>query len=261
MLRLGILLLSVLLLLPPSGANGAVTGLEDLSYRVSLGVWEEAAQVHLTLKELGPGHYLAEFSGGAKGMWSLLSRWLPERYRTEMILKDGRLLPLVYREEIQVGGRRVVKEYRFDYQKGLLEYWRQTENQESVKKWQIPLKEPVYDSLSLFYNMRLGVFGPLAAGETLRVPTIPTPEPQEMILEMGPQTGQGRKIMLTIRGKSADGGPYFIYVGPEWVPRTVWLRVLEFGKLTGHLLNPAAIMKPERLLVPKPRMAGSEARK
>jgi hypothetical protein len=250
----------VLLLLSAPGADGAVTGLEDLPYRVGLGVWEEVAQVHLTLKELGPGHYLAEFSGGAKGMWGLLSRWLPERYQTEMILRDGRLLPLVYREEIQVGGRHVVKEYRFDYQKGVLAYWRQTENQQSVKKWQIPLKEPVYDALSLFYNIRLGVFGPLAGGETLRVPTIPTPEPQEIVLALGPQTGQGRKVMLTIRGKSADG-VYFIYVGPEWVPRTVWFRVLEFGKLTGHLLNPTAIMKPERLLLPKPRMAGSESLK
>jgi hypothetical protein len=260
MRRLGILLWSVLLLLSPPGASGAVTGLEDLPYRVSLGVWEEVAQVHLTLKELGPGHYLAEFSGGTKGMWSLLSRWLPERYQTEMILRDGRLLPLVYREEIQVEGRHVVKEYRFDYQKGLLAYWRQTENQESVKKWQIPLKEPVYDSLSLFYNMRLGVFGPLPGGETLKVQTIPTPEPQEMIIDLGPQTGQGRKVMLTIRGKSADWGPYFIYVGPEWVPRTAWLRVLEFGKLTGSLLNPAAIRTLSQLGLAKPRMAGNEPR-
>ena len=32
----------------------------------------------------------------AQGMWKLLSRWLPERYQTEMVYRDGRLKPVVY---------------------------------------------------------------------------------------------------------------------------------------------------------------------
>ena len=59
---------------------------ENLEYQVSLGPWSDVARVHLVLKELKPGHYLAEFSGAAQGMWKLLSRWLPERYQTEMRL-------------------------------------------------------------------------------------------------------------------------------------------------------------------------------
>jgi len=253
MARILALIWAAFLLLAYPGSGWAAPALEDLPYRISLGPWTEMARVNLTLRELGPGRYLAEFSDGAKGVWGLLSRWLPERYQTEMVFRDGRFQPLVYREKIRISGRRVVKEYRFDYEKGRLEYWRQTEDQKISKRWQVPLKEPVYDPLSLFYNIRAGAFGPLGAGDTLRVQTIPTPDPEAMVIQLGPETAQGRKVTLTIREKSGkERGPYFIYAGPDWVPRTAWFRVLQFGKLTGHLLDSAEILKPDELRLPKP---------
>ena len=81
---------------------------EKLEYQISLGPWSDVARVHLVLKELKPGHYLAEFSGAAQGMWKLLSRWLPERYQTEMLYRDGRLQPMVYREEFEDDGYEVI---------------------------------------------------------------------------------------------------------------------------------------------------------
>ena len=88
---------------------------EDLTYQISLGPWDRVALVHLMLKEVQPGRYLAEFSGAAQGMWQLLNRWLPERYQTEMVYRNGRLLPLVFREEFLYKGRHYLKEYYFDY--------------------------------------------------------------------------------------------------------------------------------------------------
>ena len=85
------MLLLIALWLPGPPANAAPTPviLENLEYQISLGPWSDVARVHLVLKELEPGHYLAEFSGAAQGMWHLLSRWLPERYQTEMVLPGG----------------------------------------------------------------------------------------------------------------------------------------------------------------------------
>src|SRR3990172_6051290 len=103
---------------------------EKLEYQVSLGPWSDVARVHLVLKELEPGHYLAEFSGAAQGMWQLLSRWLPERYQTEMVLREGRLFPLVYREEFMYKGKHIRKEFRFDHQRGRLTLWRQADGGE-----------------------------------------------------------------------------------------------------------------------------------
>lgn len=252
-----VILVILLLWAVPVGLAGAAPVQEDLPYRIGLGAWKEVGLAKLSFKEIGPGRYLAEFTGAAKGVWSLLSRWLPERYRTEMVLKDGRLLPLVFREELWYRGRRVVKEYRFDYEKGLMEYWRSTDNQKSGKRWEVPLKEPIYDLLSLLYNFRIGAFGPLTGGQTLRVKTIPTPAPEELIINLGPETDQGRKVMLTVREKSGnERGPFFIYVGPQSVPQTAWTRVLAFGKLTGQLLDPGAITPLDQLPLAGPPLVG-----
>ena len=223
---------------------------ENLDYQVSLGPWDDVARVHLRLKELAPGHYLAEFAGAAQGMWKLLSRWLPERYQTEMVYREGRLFPLVYREEFISKGQHVTKEYRFDYERRRLSLWRQIDGGETVKKWEVDLKDPVYDLLTLFYNVRLGNFGPLPGGTTLRVAVLPTPEPQELVFRIGDVTDQGRKVMLDYRQpESSVVDHYFIFLSPEQAPTLGWTRVTFFGKLMGRLLNAGEIRK-EGVLAP-----------
>jgi hypothetical protein len=251
-----VLLLVLLLLqtapgpLPVAAAPTPVI-LEKLDYQVSLGPWSDVARVHLVLKELEPGHYLAEFSGAAQGMWQLLSRWLPERYQTEMVLREGRLLPLVYREEFIHKGRHVRKEFRFDHQHSRLSVWHLADNGEMVKDWEVSLKGPVYDLLSLFYNARLGALGPLPGGDTLRVAILPTPKPQELVFHLGPVTDQGHKVMLDVRQPDSDTvDHYFIYLNPERVPTLAWTRVTLFGKLAGRLLNPGEIKKEGLLALP-----------
>jgi hypothetical protein len=254
---LWILLLCLVLGLGPSGiAPGAAAAqdrLEELKYRLSLGIWEDVARVHLRLTRMGPDRYKAEFAGAAQGAWRVLSRWLPESYETEMIMEAGRLKPLVYREKFQAKGQKVSKEYRFNYSLGVLEIWRGVDHRKPEKRWQIPLKEPVYDILTLFYNLRLGAFGPLRGGQTLKVALIPIPEPREMTINLGPETAQGRKVMLTVKTKGVPGGdgPYFLFCTPENVPRLAWVRVLTFARLSGELRNPGEIIKD--LLPPAPR--------
>ncbi|MBM4300845.1 MAG: DUF3108 domain-containing protein [Deltaproteobacteria bacterium] len=250
-----VLLLVILLLQLAPGplqvaAAAAPVIREDLEYQISLGPWSDVARGHLVLKELEPGHYLAEFSGAAQGLWQLMSRWLPERYQTEMVLREGRLLPLVYREEFISKGRRILKEYRFDHERGRVSLWRRAEGGDKVKKWEAPLQGPVYDLLTLFYNLRLGAFGPLPGGSTLRVNVLPTPAPQEMVFVIGSVTEMGRKVMLDHhRPDSKTVNQYFFFLSPEQVPTQAWTRVTCFGKLAGRLLNPGEIRK-EGLLTP-----------
>jgi hypothetical protein len=239
---------------PPAGDN-----LEELRYRVSLGVFDDVARVHLSLGQDGPLRYRAEFAGAAQGVWSLLNRWLPERYQTEMVLEQGLLKPLVYREEFQDKGHHVRKEYRFDYSQELLELWRGEDQQELVKEWQVPLQKQVYDPLSLFYNLRLGTFGPLIAGETLRVAVVPTPETREIVLHIGPEAAEGRKVMLEVAGKGAESavaGPYFLLASPQRVPLQAWTRVPILGKLGGQLLNPEEVIKLELPALSRPSLRG-----
>jgi hypothetical protein len=235
----------------PAAITAAPEVRENLEYQISLGPWSDVARVHLVLKELKPGHYLAEFSGAAQGMWRLLSRWLPERYQTEMVYRDGRLLPVLYREEFQDAGRKIRKEFRFDYDHSRLTLWRQVDGGENLKKWEVPLTGPVYDLLSLFYNVRLKALGPAPGGASLRVMVLPTPKPQELVFHLGAVTDQGLKVMVDSPSPGGDGADqYFIFLNPEWVPTLVWTRVTLFGKLAGRLVNPGGIRKEGLLDLP-----------
>ena len=235
----------------PATLSAAPEIRENLEYQISLGPWSDVARVHLVLKELEPGHYLAEFYGAAQGMWRLLNRWLPERYQTEMLFRDGRLQPMVYREEFQEKGHKVLKEYRFDYDHSQLTLWRQVDGGEKIKEWEVPLTGPVYDLLSLFYNVRLGALGPVPGGATLRVMVLPNPKPHELVFCIGAATDQGLKVMVNSCSPGAVGeDQYFIFLGPERVPTLAWTRVTLFGKLAGRLLNPGDIKNEGLLTLP-----------
>ena len=120
------------------------------------------------------------------------------------------------------------------------------------QEWEVPLKGPVYDLLSLFYNTRLGVLGPLPGGETLRVTMLPTPKSQELAFCIGPVTDQGRKVTLDRRrAESKTVTRYICYLSPEQVPTLAWTQVLVVGKLAARLLNPGEIRK-NGLLAPIP---------
>ena len=252
-----IIILFLLHLAPATFAAGPATLAaapdirENLEYQVSLGPWSDVARVHLVLKELKPGHYLAEFSGAAQGMWKLLSRWLPELYQTEMLYRDGRLQPVVYREKFQEGGHQVLKEYHFDYDHSQLTLWRQIDGGEKTKEWEVPLTGPVYDLLSLFYNVRLGALGPSPGGATLRVMVLPDPKPKELVFCIGAATDQGLKVMVnTCSPGAVDEDQYFMFLNPERVPTLAWTRVALFGKLAGRLVNPGEVKKEGLFTLP-----------
>jgi hypothetical protein len=229
------------------GAGLAVTPagqLEELNYRLGLGIISDVGQAHIRLTQEGPGRYRAVFAGGGRGFWKFLNRWLPERYETEMAWEGDRLQPLVYVEEFQDKGHHVHKEFRFDYSRGVLEIWSGVDQQKPEKKYQIPMKQAVYDPLSLFYNLRLGVFGPLTPGKTLRVALVPSPETREIIFRLGQITPKGLEVMLGVKveGVKYDAGPYFILCTPQGVLLRAWTQVFFFGKVSGELLNPGEIM-------------------
>jgi len=138
----GGLLIMVILLglwLPGNEAAAATDLLEDLRYQVAVLAWQDAAQVRITLKRLGSGRFAAEATGETQGFIKLLSGGYRERLQTEMVWRDHRLLPLVYREESWRRGKRRLKEYRFDYSQGRVELWEWHKGKGLSKKWQTDL--------------------------------------------------------------------------------------------------------------------------
>jgi len=233
-------MLSQVGLLCPIKAGAAPQALlEDLRYRMDVLIIEDAARGRLTLTAEGGGRFLAELSGEARGLAEVLSGRRRDRYQTEMVYRDGRLVPLIYREESHRRGKQSLKEYRFDYEQGRLELWQLKEREgHLVLKWETALKEPVYDPLSAFYNCRLGLMGPLKEGNTLQIAGIPYPAPETMEVRLGKQTPEGRQAMVTLNNPALKGqrGVVFIMVDGDGVPLTGWTRVLGFGKALGQLL-------------------------
>ena len=106
------------------------------------------------------GRYQAELAVEPQGLLALLSGNRLDRFQTEMVYKDGRLTPQIYREETRRRGKYRLKEYRFDYDQGRLELWQHHQGKGLLRKWETTLpKEPIYDPLSAFYNFRLGALG------------------------------------------------------------------------------------------------------
>jgi hypothetical protein len=222
--------------------------LEDLHYRVNAWVIAGAAKAGITLKSLGGGRYQADLTVEPLGLLKIISGQRRDRFHTEMAYRQGRMVPLIYREECRKRGRLGLKEYRFDYDQGRLELWTYHEGKGMRRKWHTALKkEPIYDPLSAFYNFRLGVMGPPQEGQTLKAAGIPYPHPEEIAVRIGPQVQQGRKVMVSISNRVFDNeaGVIFVYFDQKWAPTRAWTRVLRVGKVEGVIL-------PESKLLTRP---------
>jgi hypothetical protein len=254
LLWLGALLLQVWLLAPvAAAAPGGEQVLEDLQYQADIWILKDAARARVSLKSLGRGRYRAEVAAEAQGLAKLLSGQRRDSYSTEMIYRRGRLLPLVYREECRRWGKYGLKEYRFDYKRGRLELWQYHKGKGLRRKWQMALKgEPIYDPLSAFYNFRLGALGRPCPGETLRVRGIPYPKPEEIAIQIGGESPEGRKVMvrLTDRAFKNEAVVVFVIFNEKWTPARGWASISSFGKVAGKILpggKPLSYPLPERL--------------
>ncbi len=222
-----VLLLLMGLWLPGQPAMAAPALLEELRYRMVVLSIQDAARVRITLNRLGPGRFVAEIIGESQGLIKVFSGGLRQRVQTEMVWRNQRLLPLIYREESWRRGKRRLKEYRFNYPEGRLELWEWHAGKGLSKKWQTDLSEPVYDPLSAFYNIRLGIIGPTREGETSTIQGIPYPRPEAMEVRLGAESKDGRQVMVSLINPVFEDsrGVVFGYVDKQLVPHQAWTKV------------------------------------
>jgi len=215
---------------PPAGKV-----LEELQYRVDVWIWQDALNAKVIFREVAPRRYRAELTGRTQGFMSLITGDWGGVLSTEMQYRQGKLQPLVYREISNKRGESKVMEYRFDYDKNKVELWKKGKDKDALtKKWEKTLEGPMYDPLTFFYNGRLQG-NPLGAkkGETVKFQGIPYPEPDEIVLRVGDDTPQGRKIMLELGNRVFKGerSQVYAYLDSEGVPTKAWTKVLKFGDI------------------------------
>jgi hypothetical protein len=232
----------------PSSQPGKV--LEELKYRVDVWVWREAIDARVVFQETAPGRYRAELKGRTQGLLALLTGNWQGSLSTDMEYAEGKLRPLIYRELSTKGGKNRLMEYRFDYGQNKVELFKQEKDQPLAKRWETSLNGPMYDPLTFFYNRRLTGAGlGEKGGENIKFQGIPYPKPDDIVLRVGGQTQDGRKIMLELGNRVFKGerSQVYAYLDPEGVPTRAWTQVMMFGKVDIELLPGGRRLKKEAL--------------
>jgi len=212
---------------------------EILHYIADMPLFKDAASATISLREVDKGKFEGVMEGQTNGLIAAFTSHRRDRYTTTMRLVQGKLQPLLYTEEVKMRGKRIYKEYRFDYSRQRLEMWRRSKDGDMVLKWETELTQPIYDPISAFYNFRIGALGEFKAGNTLSVAGIPYPHPETMIIKMGPQEPNNRQATVTIRNRPSEDeiGEVHVRFDDNLVPLSAWSRVALFGKITGRLVG------------------------
>ncbi len=232
----------------PSSQPGTI--LEELKYRVDVWIWREAIDARVVFKEVAPGRYRAELQGRTQGLLALLTGNWQGSLSTDMEYAEGKLRPLIYREVSTKGGKNRLMEYRFDYAQNKVELFKQEKDQPPAKRWETTLNGPMYDPLTFFYNRRLTGAGlGEKGGENIKFQGIPYPKPDDIVLRVGGQTPEGRKIMLELGNRVFKGerSQVFAYLDPEGVPTKAWTQVMMFGRVDIELVPGGRRLKKEAL--------------
>lgn len=238
--RFSLSLLAALALFWPIGAAGAVEPKpEVLRYKVDAPLLRDAGRSTITLRQIGPDRYEGEIKAKARGIVGFVTSYRQDRYQTQMIFSQGKFKPLTYLEETTYKGKQLHKEYRFDYEQKRLELWRSESGQTSELRWTTELKQMVYDPITAFYNFRLGALGEIKGGETITIPGIPYPQPEDIAIHIGDLEGGRRKVMVVIRNspREHEVGSIYLLFDNRLVPVEAWTRVMAFGKLVGRLIQ------------------------
>jgi hypothetical protein len=236
----------------PAGMQPVAAGemLEDLRYQVDVWVFKDAIDTQFTLERLDAKRYKAELKGRAQGLLGLISGQWRGNFSTEMVFSRGKFLPVVYREESQHRGKKNLNEYRFDYDKKVVELFKWDNGKKALtKRWQTGLNGPMYDALSFYYNQRLGGMNSGKQGETLTFQGIPYPKPEDIVLRIGGDSPQGRKIMITLDNRIFENerNQVYAFLDQDGVPTEAWTNVLKFGRITGTLLPGGKRLKNGRI--------------
>lgn len=213
--------------------------LEDLRYQIDVWLLPGTVGARVTLRRLDSGRFVAEVTGRAQGFLGVISGQWQGAFRTEMILSQDGFLPVVYQEESRRRGKKNLNEYRFDYDRKVVELFKWDNGKQALtKRWQATLTEPMFDALSFYYNQRLKGLSFDGQGQTLRFPSIPYPKPEDIVLRIGPEEPRGRKIMVTLSNRIFENERNQVYalVDRDGVPLEAWTHVLRFGRITSRLV-------------------------
>ncbi|MCP4717366.1 MAG: DUF3108 domain-containing protein [Deltaproteobacteria bacterium] len=164
---------------------------EVLTYSVGFWIFRKAATGKLSLQRDGE-RYVATFEAETAGFLKLVTEYRKEVMRSTMRYDNAtkRLRPEMFEEIYTQGDHEVVRTVLFDYEQKRYRFsWKRNERTVFSVNRAFP-KRPFDDLLSFFYNLRLGAFGPVQAGEKKSACIVAKTSPGNIVIDFA---GPGRK--------------------------------------------------------------------
>lgn len=124
-------------------------------YEISFGILQTMGIAHTKFEQNDDQTYRIYISAKTTGVAKLLSNNRVEIYESRGIVKDGRLIPLVFIKTRQTNSNKTVKTYTFDHENK--EVWFQSVEGKNTKLSPEKEKNDYYaqdDFLSLFFNLK-----------------------------------------------------------------------------------------------------------
>ena len=227
---------------------------EHLAYTLDFLVFKDLAEGELRLTaEPTPGRYRAELVARTLGVASWLSGDRTQRYVAVMEgQSDGSLRSISYEAAIRKRKRGQwtdrQKRYRFDYLNGKVYQERgQDGHFRPGLVFELPVDRTPVDILTAFYNLRAGVYGALAPGARLSIPTFTSrgiaaievevmSGPQRHARSFFPATGTLLRVTVDPEVFDTHGSDLYVWFDETGRPaRGVVENVIGLGDVYGHL--------------------------
>lgn len=178
---------------------------EKVRYRISFLFFDEIAEGEISLTERGcPGSYNAAMVARSTGVAAFVTAERRNHYTSSVHYDPQQGFLVSEYHKSTVGNARGVKnrEYWFDYDKELVR--RRYDKYGWVREKEIPLKDrlPVFDFLTVFFNLRAGFMEGFRNGDRYTVPALTDSGFSEIIVDV-----------ITDRKKTPD---YFPKGGTLW---------------------------------------------
>lgn len=174
---------------------------ERLDYDISFLWFDRLAEGTISM-ERGeqPGTYLVVMEARTLGLAAFFTRHRVERYQTLMeIGPDGLLRPLRYSSHTFKGTGDQQREkrisYEFDFNQRQAHYLRiKDQRVRTDEQVLLPGDGPVFDILSAFVNLRLGVYG--SFDREIRIPTLYKTKVEDLVIAPPTRLSSGDKKFL-----------------------------------------------------------------
>jgi len=238
-------------------------GNERLDYEVGFLWFDRLADGALLLEKLeGEGHYRATLEVRTRGMAALFTRNRRERYESHMQLgDDGYFLSRSFVTRRYKGkGENMTdrgKALFFDTRQGTVVYQRSKNGKlTDDKQFELPKDQEIFDFLCAYWNLRLGMFGPLTPGARLILPSysfkgasdivVEVLEPQERAgLKDFPVDGTLCRLYLDEELFETGGGKLYVWFNEARQPgKGIVVDVLGLGDVHGTMVRANNFVAP-----------------